>query len=270
MSAPERNAPCPCGSGNKYKQCCGRTTGKTPSEVYDRLRRLDGEASEHIVRLARRMYGEGSLEAAWCDFLNTSDVPMAESHPEFEFFMRWFEYDWLPDDGPGPAEALLERNDSRVDPDMLRLVEKTHDSPYSFFQIIGVEPGVGFTARNILLKTEHYVTERAASSTLEPGSILYARVVEMDGIEFMMGNGTRVVPISVMATLVALRERILKEEPTLGETLPAGLLLGLEQVHPDETPPRLRSRTAHVRHATHVRQLHFFLPPSDCSNQRGQ
>jgi len=22
---PERNAPCPCGSGKKYKQCCGKT-----------------------------------------------------------------------------------------------------------------------------------------------------------------------------------------------------------------------------------------------------
>jgi len=229
MGSVERNAPCPCGSGKKYKHCCGQSTGKTPSEVYDRLRRLDGEASEHSFRIARRMYGEDGLEAAWSDFLDTSNAPMDESHPEFEFFMRWFEYDWFPEDNPSPAEALLDHHDSRIDPDVLHLVEKTLDSPYSFHQVTAVEPGIGFTARDILLKTDHHVTERSASSTLEPGSILYARVVEMDGIEFMMGNGMRVVPVSVMANLVALRERILEEESSLGGTISAELLLDFEE-----------------------------------------
>ena len=26
VQAPSRNAPCPCGSGKKYKHCCGRNT----------------------------------------------------------------------------------------------------------------------------------------------------------------------------------------------------------------------------------------------------
>jgi hypothetical protein len=228
MGAPERNAPCPCGSGKKYKHCCGRSTGKTPTEAYDRLRRLDGEATEHIVRLARHTYGKGGLAAAWPAFLNEPDARLVESHPEYEFFTRWFAYDWCPEDNPSPAELLLDQHDDRVDPDIVRLVEKTLDSPYSFLQTMDVEPGVSFTARDILRKIDHHVTERSASLTLEPGSILYARIVEMDGIEFMMGSGMRVVPMSVMTNLLALRERILEEEPSLGGTIPVELLLAFE------------------------------------------
>jgi hypothetical protein len=68
MISPERNAPCPCGSGKKYKHCCGGSTMRIPSEIYDRLRRLDGEASEYMMRLAKRMYGKEGLAAAWSDF----------------------------------------------------------------------------------------------------------------------------------------------------------------------------------------------------------
>jgi len=228
MISMERNAPCPCGSGKKFKHCCGASTIRTPSEIYDRLRRLDGEASEYIVRLAKRMYGEEGLAAAWSDFHGSPDVPLNESHPEFEFFTRWFEYDWLPEDGPGPGEAMLESDDSSIDPEILRLIETTLDSPYSFLQVIALEPGMGFTARDILRKTDHRIIERTGSSTLERGSILYARVVEMDGTEFMMGNGTRVIPSAFMADLVTLRETILGKNPSTTSPLPDEILLDFE------------------------------------------
>jgi preprotein translocase subunit SecA len=28
---PKRNDPCPCGSGKKYKQCCGKKQGRPPN-----------------------------------------------------------------------------------------------------------------------------------------------------------------------------------------------------------------------------------------------
>ena len=202
---------------------------RTPSDIYDRWRRLDGEASEHMVRLAKRMYGEEGLATAWSDFHGSADIPLDESHPEFEFFTRWFEYDWLPENGPGPGEALLERDDSSIDPEILRLVETTLDSPYSFLQVIALEPGMGFTARDILRKSDHRIIEHTASSTLERGSILYARVVEMDGIEFMMGNGTRVIPPAFKAELVTLREKILGEDPSTTSLLADHLLLDFEE-----------------------------------------
>jgi len=202
---------------------------RTPSEIYDRLRRLDGEASEYMVRLAKRMYGEAGLAVAWSDFHGSPDVPLNETHPEFEFFTRWFEYDWLPEDGPGPGEAFLESDDSSIDPEIRCLVETTLDSPYSFLQVIAMEPGVGFTARDILRKTDHRIIERTGSLTLERGSILYARVVEVDGITFMMGNGTRVIPSAFMADLVTLREKILGKNPSTTSALADDLLLDFER-----------------------------------------
>jgi glycerol-3-phosphate cytidylyltransferase-like family protein len=202
---------------------------RTPSEIYDRLRRLEGEASEYMMRLAKRMYGKEGLAAAWSDFHGSPNVPVNETHPEFEFFTRWLEYDWLPEDGPGPGEALLESNDSSIDPEILRLVGTTLDSPYSFLQVTALEPGVGFTARDILRKTEHRIIERTGSLTFERGSILYARVVEMDGIEFMMGNGTRVISFAFMADLVTLREKILEKNPSTTNALADDTLIDFEK-----------------------------------------
>ncbi len=87
---------------------------------------------------------------------------------------------------------------------------------------------MGFTARDILRKTDHRIIERTGSSTLERGSILYARVVEMDGTEFMMGNGTRVIPSAFMADLVTLRETILGKKPSTTSPLPDEILLDFE------------------------------------------
>ena len=34
---PGRNDPCPCGSGKKYKKCCGRNESSIQDQVYERL-----------------------------------------------------------------------------------------------------------------------------------------------------------------------------------------------------------------------------------------
>ena len=74
MPRPERNAPCPCGSGRKYKQCCGavdtppldlapddmlmRVIEQLPS---DRLEELvvRGAPPPVLCKIAERWFGEG-------------------------------------------------------------------------------------------------------------------------------------------------------------------------------------------------------------------
>ena len=66
MTAPARNAPCPCGSGRKYKNCCGALGGSSREDAAAleravELRPFDAEAHYRLA-LAREL--QGRLEDA--------------------------------------------------------------------------------------------------------------------------------------------------------------------------------------------------------------
>jgi hypothetical protein len=220
MSTPERNAPCPCGSGKKYKQCCGRADRTTPEGAYDRIRRLDGAASDAIGRIIKQTHDRDEFLGAHAEFHPGQKGPLDPDDPEVEFFLRWFYYDWLPAKGEQPAEAFLKKKDPRVDPDVFTLVDKTLKSPYSFLQVTAVSPGESFVARDILRKREFIITERVATERIEPGHIVYARVVEWNGVNFMMGTGPQVMPGQYLSEITELRDEYLKARGTPGKQIP--------------------------------------------------
>ncbi len=142
MNRASRNDPCPCGSGRKYKKCCGAATLQSPDSLYDRLRRLDGESGKLLARFAKLRVGEDALEQAWRAFWFSDETPHDSSHPEYEFFLRWLTLDWRPDERERLAEMFLLERGSDIDADIRRFVKATLDTPYSFFQTLDVKPGI--------------------------------------------------------------------------------------------------------------------------------
>ncbi len=228
MRTVRRNDPCPCGSGKKYKKCCGAAALQSPYALYERIRRLDGEASDLLVRFSKLRYGDDALEQAWMAFWFLDETPLDSSHPEYEFFLRWFVLDWRPDGIKRLAEAFLSERGSTIDTDMRRFLNATLDAPYSFFQTLDAEPGVGLELRDILRRRDFRVMERSASSILEKSHILYARVVEQDGIAFLMGNGFLVIPPSSFSSLLDLRADLIREEDSTVEAVESETLLNRE------------------------------------------
>ena len=54
--APGRNAPCPCGSGRKFKLCCLQArTADDSARV--RLRRTEGHVVETLLRFTAETFG---------------------------------------------------------------------------------------------------------------------------------------------------------------------------------------------------------------------
>ena len=82
---PERNGPCPCGSGRKYKQCCGPMAGSSPFGG-DGLSLL----SYVLERIALKRY---------------QDLPFNKLSPEELGHVAW---QWLEQDRHEQAVALLE------------------------------------------------------------------------------------------------------------------------------------------------------------------
>jgi|GEM_PF-1018683 len=209
MSMPGRNDPCPCGSGKKFKKCHGALASPTGDTVYDRLRRLEGEATYRVLKFARERYGESCMEAAWDQFYDGRGGPYSEDDPEYLYFCRWFEYDWMPEGVRPLAECFLADHKSKnIDSEIRRMMEATLAAPYSFYQAVEIEPGAGFRARDVLREMEVRITERSASTLIEKGNVMFARVVSLDGVSFMMGNGTQPLRAVFLSDLVDVRNEL--------------------------------------------------------------
>jgi len=225
MTTPRRNDRCPCGSGKKYKKCHGAATILPVDYAYDRIRRLEGECSSLLLKFASQKYGEKGIEEAWQDFRIAGTVPPDRGGQKGDFFSRWLTFNWRPGREETLPELFLAKRGPKVESEIRRMIEATIRSPYSFFQTEDVEPGVSIMLRDVLRKLEFQVSERTASKMVQRGNILYAQVVELDGIAFLMGTGSVVMPASFLDTLLRLRSSL--EKPgflTAGHRLDEDLL----------------------------------------------
>lgn len=229
MNIVGRNDHCSCGSGRKYKKCHGAATLNTTDAGYERIRRLDGESASLLMKFAKQRYGEDALEIAWHQFLFSDEIPFDMSHPESDYFLRWFNFNWKPEEAETLAELCLAETGSKLDRDLHRFIEATVRAPYSFFQTLEVEPGKELTLRDVVRRFEVRVKEKSASTILQRGQILFARVVEMDGILFLMGNGSHSIPPLFLGHMLALRTTLERTQPpAVSGTIPLELLLDRE------------------------------------------
>jgi hypothetical protein len=205
MSTPGRNDPCPCGSGKKYKKCHGAVVILPLDLKYERIRRLETEASSLLLTFAKEHFGPDALAEAWEDFIFPQDTELAPDGPETDFFTRWFPFSWRPDAQATLPELYLSEKASAVDSAIRGFLEAVIRAPYSFFQTVDAESGSSLRLRDILRKKDFQVTEHAASKLMGKGDLLYARVVELDGLAFLLGNGSRIIPATYFETLLDFR-----------------------------------------------------------------
>lgn len=225
---PERNDPCPCGSGKKNKKCHGVETEPDPSLKYERIRRLDGESSNLMTKFVKHMYGEDGFRRAWEEFWLSEDPPEEIEENDVDLFERWMLFNWRPDGERPLARVFLEERKAPLDAQMVRFIESTLAAPCSFLQTLDVRSGAGMRLRDLLREREFDVMERKASTTLRKAEIIYARVVEMDGICFMMGTGGTAISPDFISYLVNLRTRIKKKKLSLRGSKASEILLDLD------------------------------------------
>ena len=79
---PGRNDPCPCGSGNKYKKCCGRAIIAPMDPGVSRasaVRALDLTLTERLVRFARIRLGRDWIQYAVDSYTGGASVPIDDA-----------------------------------------------------------------------------------------------------------------------------------------------------------------------------------------------
>lgn len=212
--------PRPCGSGKKYKHCC-LLREQTPSAcelAWRRVRRAIEGLPAALLRTAQSHFGPTALDEAWAEFrLTDTDEPFDSKSPYLQTFMPWFLYDWLPDPhdtkvpaaahGLTAARAHLASARKRADPLVGHYVEAVGAAPFSFHEVLECAPGLGFRLRDVMLGTEAEVTEHSGSSHAEPGDLLYAKVVAIDGIAMLEGCTPVMLPPVNKPELIAFRAK---------------------------------------------------------------
>jgi hypothetical protein len=223
---PGRNDPCPCGSGRKYKQCClAKDAAPSPDELlWRRLRRdLDGLLPELLAESVRH-FGRTGVEEAWDEFNlwpetdDPQDQEFDETSPYAPLFLSWYVYDWLPDapDTEVPerawettaARAYLQHKGARLTALRREYVEACMAAPFSFHEVLQCEPGRGFRLRDVLTGTEAEVLERSGSEGVEPGELLYAKIVPVEGVALMEACAPLLIPPQEKIQLIEFRRKM--------------------------------------------------------------
>lgn len=111
MEKIDRNAPCPCGSGKKYKKCCGASEAVSITEILDH--EID-ELQKQLLQFAYYHFGQDVQE----DFESLLEMIDIQNEQELEFYKLvhaiWFTLFEGLDDGETIVEKFIKTEISRM------------------------------------------------------------------------------------------------------------------------------------------------------------
>jgi hypothetical protein len=210
-----RNAPCPCGSGKKFKKCCLAKGDGSPSPAFS-----GGERESALARLREFASGPEFAESrraaeavfrggcAMCgeDHAHTHDVRTANTAALPEAFETWFGMDVNQRNGRTPVSVLLERYGSRLPRGERGYLERMRDTHLRLYQVIDL--GADGRPRLVDLWTGDtlWLRESPSARPLVRWDLLAARVVEDAGGALIIDGVPYRYPVSGRGALLrALR-----------------------------------------------------------------
>ncbi|MDO8681357.1 MAG: SEC-C domain-containing protein [Acidobacteriota bacterium] len=217
MPAAGRNEPCPCGSGRKFKQCCGgpaATTTALPT-------RADRDAAFALLdRLSGLRRFEEDVVAAyvmiWGAMLDREEAARLMETPANDLFLEWIWFDHLIHTGQTIAEYALERHAQDVGPGARYFLRACTAAPLRLLQVHRVEPG-RVHVRDVVDKgAVIVVSERLGSEQLVRHDVLAARIARYDdemqfeGMNMLFGIDDK---LAIAAEVRRLRRPLARELP---------------------------------------------------------
>ncbi|MFH1278122.1 MAG: SEC-C metal-binding domain-containing protein [Candidatus Eisenbacteria bacterium] len=196
-----RNAPCPCGSGKKYKKCClGKDEAAAAEENHTAsLHAADRRLAEELVRFALRRFGDRwSIETE--EFADADEaVGLAVPWSLFSFTV----------DGKTVAEWFREERGARLSFEDRAILDGEGRAWLSIWEAVDVEPGASVRVRDLLSGEERLVMERSGTEELAVRDTLLARIVDHGRISLFSGLHPRLLPPRDAAAVVEkVRKRL--------------------------------------------------------------
>ena len=176
VTSVERNDPCPCGSGRKYKACC-----------------LNGpKLSEHALRawlmyrISRWML-KPHVRTVFATSMRTfENITDADPEPYISFVL-----DAVMFEAGGIDDYLEHRHDLLSEHD-LNLVQQLAESKRALYEIVEVARGETMVLRDVLTGDVTVVSEFLGSLDAQVGGYLLGRVIESDEGAILVGESLSV------------------------------------------------------------------------------
>jgi hypothetical protein len=165
MSGISRNAPCPCGSGKKYKKCClpKEEANQVRQPTYhDHCLEVADSLRSRILKFMKKAGHDLYIEEAFDIYWRTLEKNLAP--PEMDeawhlTFLEWFVHDFPlpPDDLPG-IKLFLESNPV-LPAEEMQVLQDWQDAYISVYQVKEVKPEEGALVEDIFSGEECFITD---------------------------------------------------------------------------------------------------------------
>ncbi|MHB1843736.1 MAG: YecA family protein [Deltaproteobacteria bacterium] len=192
MDKTGRKDPCPCGSGKKYKRCCGASAVGTNDEAQNpalALHRADGRVVDDVLRWAKKRFGAKWGGEAFEVYLGDGEFDALEAQLLGPWSVYCFEVEGKP-----PAAHYLDERGSRLPNETRAWLEAQLAAWLSIWEVLEVQPGKGLRVRDLLTREERFVHEVSGSMTLGIRDAVLARVTDYGGVSTFCGTHPRFLP----------------------------------------------------------------------------
>ncbi len=225
-----RNDPCPCGSGKKYKHCCGKTEQQPPVDLFwKRVGEFLENYTDKLAKFSIKRAGNYAYTMAVDEFFlwpEETDILKDLLSEHFPIFLPWYINNWYFDPDELEEEEDIEKIDlspymtiseiylkekgHRLDSLQRRILEANIKRPYSFHEVLECRKGEGLTLKDLFLGEIQFVSEKKGSENIPIGNILFARTLTLDDLTILDGCGTIAIPPTYKREIFELRDRMRK------------------------------------------------------------
>lgn len=209
MSKVRRNAPCPCGSGRKYKQCC------QPKEQTAQVRRLSRRRDDELLwvqmlAFAQRPAHAVDLQPAFSRFWNGDldlDTMQLLEREQLDAFLDWYLHDYrTAKERERLATLFAAEEGPRMSAERRALLAEHEAAHLSLYGVESVEPS-GWLEVGDLLAGGYYRVEDAGLARLAmPGDLLLGRRLG-DADDGRLSGSTVLLPSTLGQGMVAAGKR---------------------------------------------------------------
>jgi hypothetical protein len=204
-----RNAPCPCGSGLKYKKCCLPKEQAAQTRALS-VRRDDELLWAELLAFAQRPAFLADVRAAFSRFWN-SDLGLEAGEmldrEQLQAFLEWFIFDYRTSkERKRMIELFAEEEEPRLTPGRRALLAEREASHLSLYGVEAAGADGRLEIGDLLVGGFYTVEDQGLARLAMPGDLLLGRRLG-DAGGGRMSRGTVLLPATLGQPMVAAAKR---------------------------------------------------------------
>ena len=185
-----RNAPCPCGSGKKYKKCClnkeealrPEKTSATPKELELRDKLLSFSAKENYKKDFAKAYA-----LYWRKPLREPLVLDEKEDAGFALFLDWYIHDFKLGNGLTIIEEFYRGKREKLSPEERSFLHFEMASHCSIYEVLEVTPEVGVKLQDLFTGESLDILEVSGTRKVAKWDVIFARLIKAGPVNKFSG-----------------------------------------------------------------------------------